>query len=499
MAYRHGPYVSEIPTSIVSPVNCESAMPVFVGTAPIHFSETGLEDLDKKVNYPVLTYLYEEPVKKLGFLRDSRKWSDFTLCECVYSQFVLYAVALAVFINVLDPRRHKKTVEGRTYEIVEKQTLLGENVILDAVNAKTAEEGDALVLGTDYSLAWNSDGVAVLNVIEGGAAENLSSVWVTFDVIDPSMVTANDIIGGYNVATKRYEGLELLNSVFTKYRLVPGAVVVPKWSEDPAVAAVMYAKADSVNGVFRAMAHVDIPSVAEEGKGVIEYTDAPEWKNKKNLVYDKQIVHWPKVKLGDDIFCLSTQTAGLAGKVDESHGGVPVDVFSNHNLQMDALVLADGTEIDLDLYTQANYLNGEGITTAVNWIGGWRAWGVQTGAYPANTDPKDSAIAIRRMFNWVGNTILLTYFQKTDRPLIKRNIETIVDSLNIWLNGLARQEYLIGHPQVTFREEDNPVTDLIAGIVRFHIRITPPPSMRELEFILEFDVEQMQTLFASAA
>jgi phage tail sheath protein FI len=263
----------------------------------------------------------------------------------------------------------------------------------------------------------------------------------------------------------------------------------------------MYTKANSVSGVFKAMAIVDIPAKVpfKDDYGVVDYTDAPGWKNDKNLVYDKQVVCWPKVRLGDDIFSMSVQIAGLMGKIDYENGGVPVDVFSNYNLQMDSLVLDSGDEVDLDFSTQGNYLNGEGITTAINFIGGWRAWGVQTAAYPANTDIKDSMIAVRRMFNWVGNSIILTYWQKVDRSLKTRNIETVIDSLQVWLNGLAAREYLVGHPSVSFREADNPTTDLLAGIARFHVKITPPPSMKELEFILEYDVDQLATLFAATA
>jgi phage tail sheath protein FI len=493
LAYRHGVYISEVPTSLISPVACDSAIPVFIGTAPLHLSETGLDGLERKVNYPVLTYLYEEPVKKLGFIRDSSKWSKYTLCECIYSQFALFAVQPAIFINVLDPDVHYVEAELASFQVVNGQANLGEDIMLDTVLVKAAQDsGTALAAGTDYSLGWNDDGEAVLNVLPGGALASAATVWASFRKLDPDAVTANDIIGGYNVVSKKYEGLELINSIFPKYRLVIGEIVVPKFSSDPAVAAVMYAKANAVSGAFKAMALVDIPSNAE---GVTDYSDAPEWKNQKNLVYDKQIVCWPKVKLGDDTFHMSVQVAGLMGKVDSENSGVPVAAFSNHNFQMDSCVLDDGKEVSLDLYTQTNYLNGEGIATAVNFTGGWRAWGVQTAAYPANTDVKDSMIPVRRMFNWVGNSIILTYHQKVDVPLLKRHIETIIDSVNVWLNGLASREFLIGHPHVEFAEDDNPTTDLLSGIARFHVYITPPPAMKELEFILEYDVSQIATLF----
>jgi phage tail sheath protein FI len=475
-------------------VQCDSAIPVFVGTAPVHLSQTGLSDLDKKVNCPILAYQYDEAVNKLGFARGGGKWSKYTLLQCIYSQFALFAVAPAIFINVLDPRIHKTAVDRASFAINGEQAILGEDVILDSVVVTTTDSDDAeaLIAGTDYSLGWNRDGRAVLNVLGGGALVSASSAWVKFNIIDPAQVTENDIIGGYNAQTQSYEGLELINGIFQKYRLVIGSIVVPRYSGSAAVAAVMYAKADSVSGVFKAMALVDIPSDSES---VTDYTEVPEWKNENNIVYDKEIAFWPKVRLGEDIFDMSVQTAGLMGKVDNEHDNVPVAAFSNHNLQMDSCVLDDGTEVGLDLYTQANYLNGEGITTAVNWIGGWRAWGVQTAVYPANTDIKDSMIPVRRMFNWIGNTLILTYFQKVDVPMTKRNIETIIDSVNVWLNGLASREFLIGRPYVEFIDDDNPITDLMAGIARFHVHITPPPAMKEIEFILEYDVSQMATLF----
>jgi phage tail sheath protein FI len=462
----------------------------------LHLSETGLDDLDRKVNYPVLAYLYEEPVKKLGFIRDSSKWGKYTLSECIYSQFALFAVQPAIFINVLDPSVHYAEVALASRQIVNGQAKLGEDVMLDTVVVKaTAEAGTALAAGTDYSLGWNDDGEAVLNVLPGGALAAAANVWASFRKLDPEAVTADDIIGGYNAASKKYEGLELINSIFPKYRLVIGGIVVPKFSSDPAVAAVMYAKANAVSGAFKAMALVDIPS---DAAGVTDYSDAPEWKNQNNCVYDKQIVCWPKVKLGGDVFHMSVQIAGLMGKVDSENSGVPAAAFSNHNFQMDSCVLDDGKEVSLDLYTQANYLSGEGIATAVNFTGGWRAWGVQTAAYPVNTDIKDSMIPVRRMFNWIGNQIILTYHQKVDMPMLKRNIETIIDSINVWLNGLASREFLIGHPYVEFTEAENPTTDLLAGIVRFHVHIPPPPAMKELEFILEYDVSQIATLFEAA-
>ena len=52
---------------------------------------------------------------------------------------------------------------------------------------------------------------------------------------------------------------------------------------------------------------------------------------------------------------------------------------SNKLLQIDSAVLADGTVVLLDLQ-QANYLNSNGIVTALNFIGGYVLWGDESNA-----------------------------------------------------------------------------------------------------------------------
>ena len=38
MSYRHGVYVSEVPTSILPPVRTEAGLPVVFGTAPVNLN-----------------------------------------------------------------------------------------------------------------------------------------------------------------------------------------------------------------------------------------------------------------------------------------------------------------------------------------------------------------------------------------------------------------------------------------------------------------------------
>ena len=254
----------------------------------------------------------------------------------------------------------------------------------------------------------------------------------------------------------------------------------------------MRAKAENINGIFSGQAVVDIPCDAE---GADVYTEAPEWKTRNNYMAEHQIVCWPKIKLGDNVFHLSTQLIGLMNSVDNDNEAVPYESPSNKLLQMNACVNAAGKEVNLGL-EQANYLNGQGIVTALNWIGGWRAWGNRTGIYPANTDAKDCFIPVRRMFDWIRNDFIQMFWQEVDAPMTPRLIRRIVNSYNVRLNGLQAREMLLGG-RIEFLSSENPMTDLLSGILRFHIYFTPPMPSEQIVGIVELDPDYLETLFAA--
>ena len=497
MTFKHGVYTREVPTSLISPVQIDGGLPVIVGTAPLHLAAD--DNALKNINQPKLVYTYAEAVNYFGFSSD---WDKYTLCEFIYSQFALYGMSPCVLINVLDPSKHKEKITAREYAIIDNEINLGLDVLMSDFEAASLDvdddfgdddESESKViykLNEDYSLGYDDDGNLILDVIVGGALAGKTRAFLTYTKLKPELVTANDIIGGIDAQTGDYKGLELVEKVFPKFRLVPGLIAAPKWSEKPGVAAVMRAKCENINGVFTAMSVVDVPSNSD---GADVYSEVPEWKNLNNYTSEFQIACWPKIALDDKIFHLSTQLIGLMNRVDNSNGDIPFESPSNKILQMNACVNSEGKEISLGL-DQANYLNGQGITTALNFSGGWRAWGNRTAVYPANTDPKDDFIPVRRMFNWIRNEFTLTFWQKVDAPMTQRLVRTIVDSFNVRLNGLQAIEAILGG-RIEFRSSENPLTSLMDGSLVFHIYFTPPSPAEKIEGIFEYDPEYLNTLF----
>jgi hypothetical protein len=116
---------------------------------------------------------------------------------------------------------------------------------------------------------------------------------------------------------------------------------------------------------------------------VDDFAETPEWKRLHSYTDTHQITCWPKGKLGDKIFHLSTIFACVCADTDDEYGGVPYASPSNHLSKMAAAVTDAGKELLLDL-NQANYLNGNGIVTLFNWESGWMLWGDETACYPLN-------------------------------------------------------------------------------------------------------------------
>ena len=476
MSFLHGVYTSEKASSMVAPVTASASLPVVVGTAPINLAESYL------VNEPVLCFDYAEATKKLGFSND---FKNYTLCESMYSQFALYGIAPVVFINVLDPTKHKKKEQQPLVFIDGKAVVKTEGVLKESLKLSEVKDGEGQpVEDAEVELAFDDDGF--LNI---HAAKNVKEAVADFDKLDPTMVTSDEIVGGVSVDGS-YKGLELVSKVFPLFRLVPGTIICPKYSTDPLVAAVMEAKSQHINGVFQAISIPDISTIE-----VKDYTKVAKAKNDNNIASTYQVPTWPMISLGGKPMHLSTQLASLLGAVDAENEGVPHVSPSNKNLKMDSAILADGTPVVLGL-DQSNYLNGQGIVTTLNFIGGHKLWGNRTAAYPANSDAKDAFIPLRRMFNYVSNSLVLTYWNKVDVPGDPKLIESVIRSVNTWLDGLTAEGKLLGG-RVEFRKELNPQTALSDGKFKFSIFLTPPTPAEVISFELELDHKYFEALFAA--
>ena len=480
MAYKHGVYTSEIPTSIIPAVNTTAGLPVVFGIAPIHLAKNRAT-----VNKPILCHSYQEAVEQFGYSKD---WHSYTLCEVMYSQFALYNRGPVVFVNVLDSKKHKESVQNKELSIKNKIATINEPILTETLKVKKASAGENLKLGVDYDFAYDDNEILNIMVLDEGQLQEATNLFIDYDKITPNTVNSDDVIGGVDITTGAYKGLETLNQVFPLYGLVPGIVLAPGFSDKSDVAAVMKAKASNINSHFKAITLHDAPT-----NTLTKYTDVNKWKNDNSFNGENQILCWPMVKLGDDIYHMSTHVLGVIATTDSNNDDIPYESPSNKPMQIDGICLENNQEVILGP-DEANYLEGEGIVTSLNFIGGWKLWGNRTCCYPSNTDPKDSFICIRRMFNWHAQTFIQTYWSKVDKPINKRLIETVIDSENIRINGFVSEGILLGG-RIEFQENENDTTNLLDGIIKFHTYFTPPTPAREIDNVIEYDPTYFSNLF----
>ena len=474
MATIHGINVTELDTALTTPNVAESGIPFIVGIAPVHSAAD-----PAAAGTPVLITSWTEAVEKLGYF-SSAKWGTYTLCEAMFTQFQLYGAGPVIFLNLLDPATHKSAVAATAKTVSNHRVSLPGDAIVDSDLSVKYNNND-LTKGTDFE-AFYSGNYLRIELLSTGSAYAATSLTIGYNKISTTGINAAA------VATA-FEKVELC---LTTLGVMPDMLLAPGFSHSSTVAAAMAAKAASINGMFKAVALVDIDS-----SSATTYSAAVTQKSTDNLTDDFQIACWPMCKLGTNLFHLSCHIAGVMCSTDAGNEGIPYESPSNKRIQIDSLYLADGTTEVLLTKTQADTLNAAGIMTAINFINGWVAWGNYMACYPDNTDVKDYFIPNRRMFNWVANTEVMTFWGEIDRPMTRRLVDSILNSVEIWMSGLVASEYLLG-ARVEFIEDENPDTNLAAGKIKLHNYLTPPGPMQELDFVLEYDASYITEAFSES-
>jgi phage tail sheath protein FI len=485
--FKHGVSWADVPTSVIEPVLADVGVNVVFGAAPLHLTKNGKDYINK----PRIYNRYEDAVAELGYSTD---WDKYDLCEHMDACFVEFGVFPVIYVAVNDPEAGSTAMAPAPFILKGGQVDTNKELIIWTVTVKDEAATITYVEGDDYLLTLSKNNTVVITRVAGGAIVDLDAV-LTVGGQQPSAtpITAQDVIGGIDPNTGARTGLEVIEDVFQATAKVPGIIICPKFSSDPEVAAVMEAKCENINGCFACTCLIDVDTAT-----VTKAQDVNAWKDANNIVFARQQCLFGKPSLvgttGQKVFHFASQQGPLMQWTDAYRGdGLPYQSPSNKPMRMNALLVDDGTELPMHLF-DANMLNSQGVVTALNWIGGWRSWGNRTACYPSNTDVKDMFIPVRRMFDFIGNSIVLTIWQKVDEPGNRRLIDSVVNSLQLWLDGLANSEALLG-ARVEFRQDENPTIELMNGHYVFHVYIAVPTPAEWLDFRIEYWLPYVETLF----
>ena len=486
MPYMHGIEIKENPTSVPTPVQNPSGIPIFFGTAPVNQIANPAGALNK----PVICNSFAEAKAAFGY---SNNYKAFTLCQVMDAFFKAFRVAPIILVNVLDfSLAAAKDTLSYTGTVANGQLTVSGDPIVSGMTVKKGN--DALTLNTDYTYEFNNDGSLLISFL-GDTVDDGDSITVTGNKVKSSVakcgVTDAQIVGSYTANTGVATGLELLRTLYSRFGRFPSIIGAPGFTSET-VGIALSEKCEDISGVFTCDCVIDLPASTAPTVDAINAVRAVYTSPHAALCY-------PKVKYTGNGIAMdysAMYAASLIAKDVADGDGAPALRVSNNELPISATVLEDGTEVFLDIKL-ANEINGIGVVTALN-RSVWVSWGNNSAAYPLTTDPKDRWFGVRRFFTWWGNSFIDNYFSKVDDPGNPRLIESIVDTENIRGNFFVASQKCAGM-RMEFNKEDNDVNNLIDGKFTFRMYLAPFTPAEQIINILEFDPTMLVEAFENMA
>ena len=483
--YKHGTY-GEFVESVGEVATQSGTVAVYVGTVPVNL----IRGYAGSVNTPVKLLNIADVRRYFGY---SDNWDAFTLCEAFYTHFnnpTGANIGPVVAINVLDPAVHKKA-EATTAALTfnkGRATIISDTIILDTLKLTDKVEG------TDYSVSYDFDrGYVVISSI-GEAITG--TVQATYDEVDASAVSADEIIGGVT-AEGVYTGLGCIGLIYQELGLITNLIGCPKWSSTKAVYDAMIEAGTKINGHWDAFIAADIP-VLDGATKVDTIAAAMAWKETNGYGDEVHKPFWPMGMLasGKPIHA-STLYIWRQMLVDAIHGGVPMESASNKAVPVVKQYFGEGSANRGFDQQQGNVLNANGITTIVFWGGQWVLWGPHTGAFKhGDTADNRSVFDVSiRMMMYVSNSFQQDHALVIDSPMTRAMADTIKNREQAKADALAAMGALIGTPKVDFLESDNSTASLVQGSFVWVNKNTPTPPFKDGTLKVAYTTEGFDTYF----
>ncbi|TDJ76970.1 phage tail sheath protein [Pseudomonas putida] len=277
--------------------------------------------------------------------------------------------------------------------------------------------------------------------------------------------TTSNIIGGTDENGK-YTGMKALLAAKTRLKVTPRILGVPGLDTLPVATALV-----SIAQELRAFAYVSASGCKTKEEAVAY---------RENFGAREVMVIWPDFEFWNtttdatDVSPAVARALGLRAKIDQDTGwhktisnipvngatGISADVF--WDLQNPA--------------TDANYLNGNEVTTLIN-ADGYRFWGSRT----CTDDPLFAFENYTRTAQVLADTMAEAHMWAMDKPMHPSLVRDIIEGINAKFRELISGGYLIGG-EAWYDEEANTEDTLKAGKLYIDYDYTPVPPLEDLTF-----------------
>jgi hypothetical protein len=508
MAFFHGITVTEVNTNGVSIQVVNSAVIGLIGSAPQWSASSGA---GPGINVPTLI---QSAAQGSNF---GKQIAGYTIPEAL-ADIQLQGAGAVIVIDVFNPLLHQSTFAANPLTgpasnsvpvTLGHMGLIGPglpNTPLSTVVVKNQAGSTTYVEGTDYTIDYVN---GLLYTKSGGAITSAQALEVSGAYCDPSKVDYTDIIG--TVTGSTYTGIQALQTTFQTMGLFAKLLITPTF-HDASTSANLLAMATKL----RAISFTDAPpnttvatAIANRGAAGNAFNQASDrlaltfpWQLKTptsisptGVVVSAQGTIGYTTLTGTVDTPYSTWVAGATAASDISNGFW----FSPSNTIINGIL---GPDVSLymsayDPTSDTNALNAAGIMTVFNGFGtGYRTWGNRASSFPSS-GAVTTFIAVRRTLDVVEQSIQYSSLPFADKPITNGLINSILQSVNAFLNSLIQQGALIAGSTVTYNPVDNPPASLANGQLTFEVSVMPPPPAEQIIYNFSINTSLLANLGAS--
>lgn len=280
--------------------------------------------------------------------------------------------------------------------------------------------------------------------------------------VDDAATTSNLI--GTTTATGKYTGMKALLAAKSRLKVTPRILGVPGLDTQPVATALV-----AIAQQLRAFAYVSAWDCQTKEEAT---TYRENFGAREVMVIWPDFQNWDTVTNGTVTAPAVARAQGLRAKIDQEVGwhktlsnvavngvtGISADVF--WDLQNSA--------------TDANYLNGNEVTTLIN-EGGYRFWGSRT----CSDDPLFAFENYTRTAQVLADTMANAQMWAMDKPMHPSLVRDMLESINDKFRELIAGGYLIGG-SAWYPDDINDETTLKAGKLYIDYDYTPVPPLEDL-------------------
>lgn len=486
--YKHGAYgtIQSVGTRVADTSRCAI---VYIGTAPVHTIEGGA----KNVNVPMVVNNIADARKLFGY---SDEWEKYTLCEAMHVHLENKGVAPLIFINVLDPAKHKATETGTVSKTPENGRIIipaAQDIILDTVTVKSGST--TKVKGKDYAINYNIDKKTMTIAELTSGALGSSALTITYSTIDATKVDNADVIGttdGLGANT----GLYAISSVYQMTGYIPAYIAAPGFSSVPAIHSALVKNATKINGHWDAYLFADLPIIDNETPLTLETVKT--FKESSGYENENETVFFPMAQGVDGKkYHLSVLAAANFQALLLENSGIPYKTASNTECAIiENLYLGENaTGRVYDDSTINEKLNKNGIASAAYVGGRWAIWGCHSADY--NQDNNDSinvSETNRMMLYYLSNDFQHRRAGNVDKPMTRNDLQSIRAEEQQRLDALLNIGALT-YGNVVLNAEATVGSDIMNGDFSFVFDITTTPLARSLTAIVNWTDEGFTTYY----